>query len=169
MTGKKVQNCTFVTSCLRILEFHGHSQEITAVSCILSLTLRNCLPPRMCFPSKEKATQKKSYCFGGTVGLLWTTTISTAVSHTKCVLDQTLSCLVTYFVILIVGSTAQEEKVILTLWLKSIVQHKFLYFETFWSLEIVENNNKSTAANLLTLTCFYFLKPNYAFYGLFGK
>ena len=75
----------------------------------------------------------------------------------------------TYFVILIVGSTAQEEKVILTLWLKSIVQHKFLYFETFWSLEIVENNNKSTAANLLTLTCFYFLKPNYAFYGLFGK
>ena len=44
MTGKKVQNCTFVTSCLRILEFHGHSQEITAVSCILSLTLRNSLP-----------------------------------------------------------------------------------------------------------------------------
>ena len=54
----------------------------------------------------------------------------------------------TYFVILIVGSTTQEEKVILTLWLKSIVQHKFLYFETFWSLEIVEKrvvNNKSTA------------------------
>ena len=53
----------------------------------------------------------------------------------------------TYFVILIVGSTAQEEKVILTLWLKSIVQLTFLYFETFWSLEIVEKravNNKST-------------------------
>ena len=54
----------------------------------------------------------------------------------------------TYFVILIVGSTTPEEKVILTLWLKSIVQLTFLYFETFWSLEIVEKrvvNNKSTA------------------------
>ena len=55
----------------------------------------------------------------------------------------------TYFVILIVGSTTPEEKVILTaLWLKSIFIQTFLYFETFWSLEIVEKravNNKSTA------------------------
>lgn len=54
----------------------------------------------------------------------------------------------TYFVILIVGSTTPEEKVILTaLWLKSIFIQTFLYFETFWSLEIVEKravNNKST-------------------------
>ena len=54
----------------------------------------------------------------------------------------------TYFVILIVGSTTPEEKVILTLWLKSVFIQTFLYFETFWSLEIVEKravNNKSTA------------------------
>ena len=53
----------------------------------------------------------------------------------------------TYFVILIVGSTTQEEKVILTLWLKGVFIQTFLYFETFWSLEIVEKravNNKST-------------------------